>query len=36
LKNYAAVGREIGVTGDRIRQICTKFERMEKYRERHG
>jgi hypothetical protein len=39
LKNYAAVGRENGVTGDRIKQICAKFERMEKgrmYRERHG
>jgi hypothetical protein len=38
LGNYAAVGREEGVTGDRIRQICAKFERMEsarKWRERH-
>jgi hypothetical protein len=37
LRNYAAVGREIGVTGDRIRQICAKFERMEdtrRFRER--
>jgi hypothetical protein len=39
LKNYAAVGRENGVTGDRIKQICAKYERMEharKWRERHG
>jgi hypothetical protein len=32
LKNYAAVGREYGVTGDRIRQIVAKFERMERTR----
>jgi len=30
LGSYAAVGRENGVTGDRIRQICTKYERMVK------
>jgi hypothetical protein len=37
LKNYAAVGREMGISGDRIRQICAKFERMEdtrRFRER--
>jgi hypothetical protein len=32
LKNYAAVGREIGVTGDRIKQIVAKWQRMERRR----
>jgi Mor family transcriptional regulator len=39
LKNYAAVGREYGVTGDRISQIVAKYERMEKtrmWKESHG
>jgi hypothetical protein len=38
-KNYAAVGRELGVSGDRIRQICCKWERMqeaEKWRKKWG
>jgi hypothetical protein len=29
LGSYAAVGRELGVTGDRIGQICRKWERMQ-------
>jgi hypothetical protein len=33
LKSYAAVGREHGVTGNRIKQIVAKWERMERTRE---
>ena len=32
---FAAIGREFGITGHRVKQICDKEERLERRRARH-